>query len=114
LFQPSCHIFVAEKDELPYQTPIPLEDTSSISSSNQDQMPCDQMRKVEIKERQASLSLFPNTLHDQEWTNAICIEDESENQQAIQRPRTMEEGPNAIRFLFTQSKVTGESIDGVF
>jgi hypothetical protein len=109
LFQPSCHIFVVEKeeeddnlslegeklrnwdhkpsydeypsqsednteecgfpstsncDELPYQPPIPLKDTSSVSSSNQDQTPCDQMRKVEIKERQASLSIFPNTPHD--------------------------------------------------
>jgi len=159
LFQPSCHIFVAEKeekddnlilegeklrnwdhkpsydeypsqskdkteecsfpstsncDELPYQPPIPLEDTSSVSSSSQDQMPCDQMRKVEIKERQASLSLFPNTPHDQEWTKAICIEDESENQQAIQQPRTVDEGPNAILFLFTQSNVAGASIDDVF
>jgi hypothetical protein len=106
LFQPSCHIFVAEQeekddnlslegeklrnwdhkpsydeypsqsednieefsfpityncDELPYQPPIPLEDTSSVSSSSQDQFPCDQIRKVEIKEKQASLSLFPNT-----------------------------------------------------
>jgi hypothetical protein len=42
-------------------------------------MPRDQMRKVEIKERQASLSIFPNTPHDQEWTKAICIEDELEN-----------------------------------
>jgi hypothetical protein len=159
LFQPSCHIFVAEKeekddnlilegeklrnwdhkpsydeypsqsedkteecsfprtsncDELPYQPHIPLEDTSSVSSSSQDQMPCDQMRKVEIKERQASLILFPNTPHDQEWTKAICIEDESENQQAIQQPSTVEEGPNAILFLFTQSNVAEASIDDVF
>jgi hypothetical protein len=77
-------------------------------------MPCDQMIKVEIKERQASLSLFPNTPHDQEWTKAICIEDESENQQAIQQPSTIEEGPNAILFLFTQSNVIGASIDDVF
>jgi hypothetical protein len=77
-------------------------------------MPCDQMRKVEIKERQASLSLFPNTLHEQEWTKAICIEDELESQQAIQQPRTVEEGPNVILFLFTQSNVAGASIDDVF
>jgi hypothetical protein len=47
------------------------------------------MRKVEIKEIQASLRLFPNTPHDQGWTKAICIEDELENQQAIQQPRTV-------------------------
>ena len=105
MFQPSCHIFVAEKeekddnlslegeklrnwdhkpsydeypsqseecsfpstsncDELPYQLPITLEDTISVSSSSQDQMPCDQMREVEIKEIQASLRRFPNTPHD--------------------------------------------------
>ena len=63
-------------DELLYQLPIPLEDTSSVSSRNQDQMPCEQMREVEIKERKASLRLFPNTPHDQEWTKAICIENE--------------------------------------
>jgi hypothetical protein len=159
LFQPSCHIFVAEKkekddnlilegeklrnwdhktrydeylsqskdktkecsfpstsncDELPYQPPIPLEETSAVSSRSQYQMPCDQMRKVEIKERKTSLRIFPNTPHDQEWTKAICIEDESENQNAIQQPRIVEEGPNAILFLFTQSNVTGESIDDVF
>jgi hypothetical protein len=72
------------------------------------------MRKVEIKERKASLSLFPNTPHDQEWTKAIFIKDESENQQAIQQPRTVEEGPNTILFLFTQSNVVGASIDDVF
>ena len=44
----------------------------------------------------------------------MCIEDQSENQQAIQQPRTMEEGPNAILFLFTQSNVAGASIDDVF
>jgi hypothetical protein len=101
-------------DELSYQPTIPLEDTSLVSSSSQDQMPCDQMRKVEINERQASLSLFPNTPHDQEWTKAIYIEYESENQQAIQQPRTVDEGPNAILFLFTQRNVVGESIDDVF
>jgi hypothetical protein len=159
LFQPSCHIFVDEKegkddnlilegeklrnwdhkpsydeypslsedkieefsfpstsncDELAYQTPIPLEDTSSVSSRSQDQMQCDHMRKVEIKERQATLSLFPNTPHDQEWTKAICIEDESENQQAIQQPRIVDEGPYAMIFLFTQSNFAGASIDDVF
>ena len=72
------------------------------------------MREVEIKERQSSLILFPNTPHDQEWTKAICIEDESENQQAIQQPRTVDEGPNAILFLFTQSNVARASIDDVF
>jgi hypothetical protein len=72
------------------------------------------MRKVEIKERQASLRLFPNTPHDQEWTKAICIEDESKNQQAIQKPRTMDDGHNAILFLFTQSNVARASIDDVF
>jgi hypothetical protein len=71
-------------------------------------MPCDQMREVEIKERQESLSLFPNTPHDQEWTKAICIEDESLNQQAIQQPRTVEEGPNTILFLFTQTMLQGK------
>jgi hypothetical protein len=158
LFQPSCHIFVAEKeeeddnlilegeklrnwdhktsydeyhsqsednieelsflrtsncDELSYQPPIPLEDISLVSLSNQDQMPCDLMRKVEIKERQASLSLFSNTPHEQKWTKAIFIEDELENQQAIQQPRTVDEGPNAILFLFTQINVAGASIDDV-
>jgi len=98
----------------PYQPPIPLEDTSLVSSSSQDQMPCDPMRKVEIKERQASLILFPNTPHDQEWTNTICIEDESENHRAIQQPRTVDEGPNAIIFLFTQRNIVGASIGYVF
>jgi hypothetical protein len=55
-----------------------------------------------------------NTPHDQEWTKAICIKDESENQKSIQQPRTVEEGPNTIIFLFTQSNVAGESIDDVF
>jgi hypothetical protein len=77
-------------------------------------MPCDQMRKVEIKERQASLSLFSSTPHDQEWTKAICIEDESENQQATPHPSTVKEGPNAILFLFTQSNVAKASIDDIF
>jgi hypothetical protein len=72
------------------------------------------MREVEIKEIQASLRLFTNTPHDQEWTKAICIEDESENQQAMQQPSTMEEEPNATIFIFTQSNVVGESIDDVF
>ena len=72
------------------------------------------MRKVEIKERKASLSLFYSTPHDQEWAKAICIKDESENQKSIQQPRTVEEAPNAILFLFTQSNVAGESIDDVF
>jgi hypothetical protein len=77
-------------------------------------MPCDQMREVEIKEIQESLSLFPNTPHDQEWTKAICVEDESKNQQAMQQTSTMEEGPNAILFLFTQSNVARESIHDFF
>jgi hypothetical protein len=94
-------------NELPYKPSIPLEDTSSVSSRSQDQMPCDQMREVEIKERKESLSIFPNTPHDQKWTKAICIEDESENQQAMQQPSIVEEGPNAIIFLFTQSNVIG-------
>jgi hypothetical protein len=159
VFQPSCHIFVSEKeekddnlilegeklrnwnhkpsydeypsqsedktkecsfpitsncDELPYQPPIPFEDTSLVSSRSQDQLPCDQMRKVEIKEIQASLIIFPNTPHDQEWTKAICIEDESKNQQAIQQPSTVEEGPVEILFLFTQINVAKESMDDVF
>jgi hypothetical protein len=41
-------------------------------------------------------------------TKAICIEDESENQQATPQPSTVEEGPNAILFLFTQSNVQGQ------
>jgi hypothetical protein len=89
--QECSFISTSNCDELPYQPHIPPKDTSLVSSSSQDQMPCDQMRNFEIKERQASLRLFPNTPHDQEWTKAICIEDESKNHQAIQQPRTMEE-----------------------
>jgi hypothetical protein len=59
------------------------------------------MREVEIKEIQESIRLFPNTPHDQEWNKAICIEDESENQQAMQQPNTVEEGTNRVLFLFT-------------
>jgi hypothetical protein len=59
-------------------------------------------------------SLFINEPKISDQIRVCCFENESENQQAMQQPSTLEEGPDAILFLFTQSKITGESIDYVF